>query len=118
LQRSDRYSLAPPDRQLREQELRTINQEPYDRAKWKALVEYDPDISRVVSALSPYGQKYVDQLATGYLALNDKNYLPMIVQKFSILLNLMPSATRDVFIGKGARHKSHFGGACFRPSNF
>ena len=52
-----------------------------DKAKWKALVEYDPDISRVVNALSPYGQKYVDQLATGYLALNDKEYLPMIVQK-------------------------------------
>jgi hypothetical protein len=42
---------------------------------------YDPDISRVVNALFPYGQKYVDQLATGYLALNGKEYLPMIVQK-------------------------------------
>jgi hypothetical protein len=39
-----------------------------DKAKWKALVEYYPDISRVVNALFPYGQKHVDQLATGYLA--------------------------------------------------
>jgi len=29
----------------------------------------------------PYGQKYIDQLAAAYLALNDKEYLPMIVQK-------------------------------------
>lgn len=78
----DRQALPPPNRSHdREPGLRTINPDPYDKAKWKALVEYDPDISRVVSALSPYGQKYVDQLATGYLALNDKSYLPMIVQK-------------------------------------
>ena len=82
LEPRDRQALPAPSQSYgREPELRTINPDPYDKAKWKALVEYDPDISRVVSALSPYGQKYVDQLATGYLALNDKNYLPMIVQK-------------------------------------
>jgi hypothetical protein len=82
LEPRDRFVLPPPDRGYnRGPELRTINPEPYDKAKWRALVEYDPDISRVVSALSPYGQKYIDQLATGYLALNDKDYLPMIVQK-------------------------------------
>jgi hypothetical protein len=80
LAQPERVGLPPPP-QYREPELRTINPDPYDKAKWKALVEYDPDISRVVTALSPYGQKYVDQLAIGYLALNDKNYLPMIVQK-------------------------------------
>jgi hypothetical protein len=82
LERANRQALPPPfQRYDREPELRTINPDPYDRAKWKALVEYDPDISRVVSALSPYGQKYIDQLATAYLSLNDKDYLPMIVQK-------------------------------------
>jgi uncharacterized protein (DUF58 family) len=82
LEQRERQALPPPVRGYdREPELRTINPDPYDKAKWKALVEYDPDISRVVSALSPYGQKYIDQLATGYLALNDKEYLPMIVQK-------------------------------------
>jgi hypothetical protein len=81
LEQRERYALPSPAPEYREPELRTINPEPYDRAKWRALVEYDPDISRVVSALSPYGQKYIDQLATGYLALNDKDYLPMIVQK-------------------------------------
>jgi hypothetical protein len=81
LEHRQNFALPAPEHQYRERELRTINPEPYDSAKWKALVEYDPDISRVVAALSPYGQKYVDQLAAGYLALNDKNYLPMIVQK-------------------------------------
>ncbi len=92
LEQRERYALPSPDRAHREPELRTINPDPYDRAKWKALVEYDPDISRVVSALSPYGQKYIDQLATGYLALNDKSYLPMIVQK--ILATAKDDATR------------------------
>jgi len=82
LEQRDRRALAPPDNgHYRERELRTINPDPYDRGKWRALVEYDSDIARVVSALSPYGQKYIDQLAAAYLALNDKEYLPMIVQK-------------------------------------
>ncbi len=59
----------------------TYNGFMYDKAKWDALVRYDSDISKVVEALAPYGQKYVDELAAGYLALNDKAYLPMIVQK-------------------------------------
>ena len=70
-----------------------------DKAKWKALVEYDPDISRIANALFPYGQKYVDQLATGYLALNDKEYLPMIVQK--ILATAKDDAARRLR-GSGA----------------
>jgi hypothetical protein len=53
----------------------------FDKAKWSALVEYDPEIARVVGVLQPYGQKYVDQLAAAYLAINDKDYLPMILQK-------------------------------------
>ncbi len=53
----------------------------YNRAKWKALVQYDPDISRVVKALEGYDQKYTDEFATAYLTLNDKAYLPMIVNK-------------------------------------
>jgi hypothetical protein len=53
----------------------------YDRRKWNALVEYDEDIGRVANALGPYGEKYVDQFAAAYLALNDKQYLPVIVKK-------------------------------------
>jgi hypothetical protein len=61
--------------------VRPVTAESYDRAKWDALVSYDDDIARVVDALQPFGQKYVDQLATAYLAINDKDYLAVICQK-------------------------------------
>jgi hypothetical protein len=60
---------------------RRFNGFAYDQAKWNALAQYDPDIARIVKVLTPYGQKYVDELAAAYLALNDKSYLPMIIQK-------------------------------------
>jgi hypothetical protein len=53
----------------------------YDRAKWEALVEFDPDIAKVEATLRPLGAKYVDQFATGYLALGEKTYIDNIVQK-------------------------------------
>ena len=53
----------------------------YDRKKWEALVEYDEDIKRVSLALQPYGSKYIDQFAAAYLALNDKEYLPVIIKR-------------------------------------
>ncbi len=36
-----------------------------------------------------YGQKYVDEFAAAYLALNDKDYLPAILRK------IVASASRD-----------------------
>lgn len=53
----------------------------YDWKKWQALVEYDPDIKAAAQSLEPHGQKYVDQLAEKYLALNDKAFLPQIREK-------------------------------------
>jgi hypothetical protein len=53
------------------------------------LLRNDADISRLVTALAPYGQKYVDQLAAAYLASNDKDDLPMI------LTEIVASARRD-----------------------
>ena len=53
----------------------------YDKTKWNALVEFDPELARVEAILRPYGQKYVDRLATAYLILNDKNKLPEIIKK-------------------------------------
>jgi hypothetical protein len=52
----------------------------YDSKKWNALVQYDPDLKRIADALAPYGQEYLDQFAEAFLAINDKNYLPQIVQ--------------------------------------
>jgi len=39
--------------------------------------------------LEPYGQKYVDEFAAAYLAVNHKDYLPMILRK------IIASAGRD-----------------------
>jgi hypothetical protein len=61
----------------------------YDRRKWRALLASDADISRLVKVLEPYGQKYVDEFAAAYLAVNHKDYLPMILRK------IIASARRD-----------------------
>jgi hypothetical protein len=52
----------------------------FDADKWNALIKYDPDIKRIVEALSPYGPMYVEQFAKAFMPLNDKNYLPQIIQ--------------------------------------
>ena len=64
------------------------NRDFFDHESWQSLVENDPDISRLVTVLAPYGQQYVDELARAYLVLNDKEYLPMIIKK------IVKSATR------------------------
>jgi hypothetical protein len=61
----------------------------YDKQKWRALLSSDADISRLAKVLEPYGQKYVDEFAAAYLALNDKDYLPVILRK------IIASARRD-----------------------
>jgi len=61
----------------------------YDRQEWRALLSSDADISRLAKVLESYGQKYVDEFAAAYLALNDKDYLP------AILRNIVASASRD-----------------------
>jgi hypothetical protein len=61
----------------------------YDRQEWRALLSSDADISRLAKVLESYGQKYVDEFAAAYLALNDKDYLPAILRK------IIASASRD-----------------------
>jgi hypothetical protein len=56
-------------------------QKPFDVEKWNALLRYDDDIAKVAEKLRPLGDKWVDELARAYLVLNDKQYLPSIVQK-------------------------------------
>jgi hypothetical protein len=60
-----------------------------DRQKWMSLIQNDADLARIVDALTPYGQKYVDELARAYLVLDDKDYLPMILKK------IVSSARKD-----------------------
>jgi hypothetical protein len=73
----------------------------YDAGKWDALVGSDPDIARLVEVMAPYGRQYVDELATVYLALNDKNYLPDIVDEIvaSARRNAGPNRADDVTVG-------------------
>jgi hypothetical protein len=61
----------------------------YDRREWRALLSSDADISRLANVLESYGQKYVDEFAAAYLAVNDKEHLPAILQK------IVASASRD-----------------------
>lgn len=53
----------------------------FDRVKWNALLQYDEDIASVAARLRPLGERWLDDFASSYLALNDKQYLPAIEQK-------------------------------------
>ena len=72
----------------------------YDRERWRLLLRNDADISRLVTALAPYGQKYVDELAAAYLALNDKDDLPMILRE------IIASARRDSWVASDLTDKN------------
>jgi len=61
----------------------------YNRQEWCELLRSDADILRLAKVLESYGQKYVDEFAAAYLAVNDKDYLPMILQR------IVASARRD-----------------------
>jgi hypothetical protein len=52
---------------------------PYDREAWRRLIESDPDLAQLTEVLSDFGQQYVDELATSYLADPDKSRLGAIV---------------------------------------
>lgn len=53
----------------------------FDSAKWKALAQYDQDIAAAVARVRPLGALYVNELAAAFMALNDKAYLPQIVER-------------------------------------
>jgi hypothetical protein len=56
---------------------------PYDADKWNALTELDPEIAAAVAQVKPYGSLAVNELATKYLTLNDKQYLAAIVKQIA-----------------------------------
>jgi hypothetical protein len=53
----------------------------YDRNKWNALVKYDDEIALIANKLKPLGQRWVDEFASSYLALDDKRHLPNLIRK-------------------------------------
>lgn len=60
---------------------RQINVPPYDTNKWQALLHYDAEISTAASKIAPLGPKWLDHMASAYMALQDKSYLQSIVEK-------------------------------------
>jgi hypothetical protein len=53
----------------------------FDKNKWNALVKYDQEIGLIAEKLKPLGDKWVNEFAVSYLALNDKKYLEPIALK-------------------------------------
>ncbi len=51
-----------------------------ERAKWRLLVDGDPELASVERVLSQYGPQYVDQLARVYLVFDNKAFLPIILK--------------------------------------
>lgn len=49
--------------------------------KWRALVEFDEEIAIAAGAARTLGLPYERELASAYLALSDKSYLPAILKK-------------------------------------
>jgi hypothetical protein len=78
--------MAPPVPSARGEVCR--DKAPCESDKWRSLVESDQDLARVVEILTPFGQKYVDQLAGAYLAFENKAFLPAI-------LNLLKASARQ-----------------------
>jgi uncharacterized protein len=53
----------------------------FDKSKWTALIEYDPEIASAVAPLRGFESKWLDEAGAAYLTLNDPKYLPEIVSK-------------------------------------
>ena len=60
---------------------RALSNGSYDRSKWNALLRFDPEIAAAAEQVKPFGQRWMDEFAQAYLDLNQKSYLPQIVQK-------------------------------------
>jgi hypothetical protein len=56
----------------------------YDARKWQALLKYDEELARIAALFEPLGSKWSDRLASDYLAINDKTYLPEIARKIML----------------------------------
>jgi hypothetical protein len=53
----------------------------YDEEAWRNLVENDPDLAQLNAVLAHYGQQYVDEFASSYLAAPEKRRLTAIVDE-------------------------------------
>jgi hypothetical protein len=65
----------------------------YDKRKWQSLVRYDDDLCAAVDAVRGFGPIWEDELAVEYLSINDKTYLPKIIER--IVSNATAAAERS-----------------------
>ena len=79
---ADRFSVGTPSSGARAANDVDANAS-YDVKKWNALTEFDPEIAAALGQLEPYGSPAVAELATKFLALNDKQYLGAIVKQIT-----------------------------------
>jgi hypothetical protein len=86
-------ALAVPEEQT-DRRQSAIDPCGYDAEKWGSLIRNDADLSRAAATLEPFGKKYVDELASAYLVLDDKDYLPIILRK--IAATIRKDSGRDV----------------------
>ena len=54
---------------------------PYDRGRWRTVIQNDDAIAAVAEKLRPLGDEWVDEFARNYLTVNDKKQVGRIVQK-------------------------------------
>ena len=74
-------ALAPATSlNVESQPLKTASSYSYDRARWNALVRHDDTLAMVVEKLQPLGPQWIDYVASEYLLIGDKAYLPKIVE--------------------------------------
>ena len=55
--------------------------ETYDKKKWQTLIRYDDDLRAAAERVRGFGQMWEDDLAEEFLKINDKTYLPKIVER-------------------------------------
>lgn len=88
LQRPDTSSTRYQEKQYSQDEFGQASQATaYDRDKWRALVDYDEEIAAIVEEVRPLGDKWVDEFASSYMALNDKKYIPEIILRVTARAN-------------------------------
>lgn len=51
---------------------------PYDAAKWKTLLEVDPELRARHDEIAVFGPQYVEAFASKYMQLSDRSYTSMI----------------------------------------
>lgn len=53
----------------------------FDRKRWLSLIRYDEELRSAAETVRVYGSKWEDELAEDYLRINDRTYLPKIVER-------------------------------------